>query len=567
MAQHIQVGDLPRITEIARVLAKHGFGHLVRQAGIETPGDEAIDVRMPVGRRIRMVLTDLGPTFVKFGQVLSVRPDIVPRDVMIELQALQNEVPPAPFAAVRAILEEELGGTLEERFLTFDEAPIASASIAQVHRAVLQDGREVAVKVQRPDIERVIRSDVHILYTLARLVTGRIEIPGLYTPVGIVQEFETAIHMELDFVQEAKACEQFRDNFETSSDVQAPQVHSRWSTRRVLVMQLLPGKRISDLHRENVDGRAFMRKLIGSVYEQVFEHGFFHGDPHPGNLLLMPDGAIAFLDFGLTGRLTAEMQDTLINCFVGAVFQDAETVALSIYRAGATEERVDLKRFRSDIERLMTKYHGAKMSELKERASMVEFIETAARFKIRLPPEYAVLARMGSIIDGMATEFLPDVDIVEEVRPLAQKLLTKRFAPERMGTDALKLAQLAQIAVRDVPTQLGQLMLDLQRGNVQIATVDRESPALREEIRHAGFRISMALTILAASVSAAILITPWEPLGLPLRTLFGLFLGITSVVLFAALVLHTLVASAIHPRDLIVRTIAVVRFFFGGSRD
>jgi ubiquinone biosynthesis protein len=567
MAQHIQVGDLPRITEIARVLAKHGFGHRVRQAGIEAPGDEAIDVRMPVGRRIRMVLTDLGPTFVKFGQILSVRPDIVPRDIMLELQALQSEVPPAPFAAVRAILEEELGGTLEERFLTFDEAPIASASIAQVHRAVLQDGREVAVKVQRPDIERVIRSDVHILYTLARLVTGRIEIPGLYTPVGIVQEFETAIHMELDFVQEAKACEQFRDNFETSSDVQAPQVHSRWSTRRVLVMQLLPGKRISDLHRENVDGRAFMRKLIGSVYEQVFEHGFFHGDPHPGNLLLMPDGAIAFLDFGLTGRLTAEMQDTLINCFVGAVFQDAETVALSIYRAGATEERVDLKRFRSDIERLMTKYHGAKLSELKERASMVEFIETAARFKIRLPPEYAVLARMGSIIDGMATEFLPDVDIVEEVRPLAQKLLTKRFAPERMGTDALKLAQLAQIAVRDVPTQLGQLMLDLQRGNVQIATVDRESPALREEIRHAGFRISMALTILAASVSAAILVTPWEPLGLPLRTVFGLFLGMTSVVLFAALVLHTLVASAIHPRDLIVRTIAVVRFFFGGSRD
>jgi ubiquinone biosynthesis protein len=567
MAQHIQVGDLPRITEIARVLVKHGFGHLVRQAGIEAPGDEAIDVRMPVGRRLRMVLTDLGPTFVKFGQVLSVRPDIVPREVMLELQALQSEVPPAPFPAVRAILEEELGGTLEERFLTFDEAPIASASIAQVHRAVLQDGREVAVKVQRPDIERVIRSDVHILYTLARLVTGRIEIPGLYTPVGIVQEFEAAIHMELDFLQEARACEQFRDNFETSSDVQAPQIHSRWSTRRVLVMQLLPGKRISDLHRENVDGRAFMRKLIGAIYEQVFEHGFFHGDPHPGNLLLMPDGAIAFLDFGLTGRLTAEMQDTLINCFVGAVFQDAETVALSIYRAGATEERVDLKRFRSDIERLMTKYHGAKLSELKERASMVEFIETAARFRIRLPPEYAVLARMGSIIDGMATEFLPDVDIVEEVRPLAQKLLTKRFAPERMGTDALKLAQLAQIAVRDVPTQLGQLMLDLQRGNVQIATVDRESPALREEIRHAGFRISMALTILAASVSAAILVTPWEPLGLPLRTVSGLFLGITSLVLFAALVLHMLVASAIHPRDLIVRTIGVVRFFFGGSRD
>jgi ubiquinone biosynthesis protein len=309
-----------------------------------------------------------------------------------------------------------------------------------------------------------------------------------------------------------------------------------------------------------------MRKLITAIYDQVFEHGFFHGDPHPGNLLLMPDGAIAFLDFGLTGRLTAEMQDTLINCFVGAVFQDAETVALSIYRAGATEERVDLKRFRSDIERLMTKYHGAKLSELKERASMVEFIETAARFKIRLPPEYAVLARMGSIIDGMATEFLPDVDIVEEVRPLAQKLLTKRFAPERMGADALKLAQLAQIAVRDVPTQLGQLMLDLQRGNVQIATIDRESPALREEIRHAGFRISMALTILAASVSAAILVTPWEPLGLPLRTVFGLFLGIASLLLFAALVLHTLVATAIHPRDLIVRTIAVVRFFFGGPR-
>lgn len=567
MAEHINVRDLTRIRDIAHVLVKHGFGHVVRQAGLEVQG-EAIGERLPVGRRIRMVLADLGPTFVKLGQVLSVRPDIVPGPVMQELAQLQSSVPPAPFEGIREVLESELSGPLSERFLEFEEQPIASASIAQVHRAVLLDGREVAVKVQRPDIEAKIRSDMHILYSVAQLAQGRIDVPGLYTPVGIVQEFEEAINQELDFIQEARAAERFRDNFMDSDDIVAPRIYTRWSTRRVLVMELLPGKPIITLDRDQVDGQAFMRKLIESIYTQVFEHGFFHGDPHPGNLMLMPDGKVAFLDFGLTGRLTAEMQDTLMNCFVGAVFQDAESVALSIYRAGATDDRVDLKAFKQDIERLMTKYHGASIDQIKERASMVEFVETAARYKIRLPQEYAVLARMGSIVDGMAHQFLPDVDIVSEVRPLAQRLVQQRFAPERVGVDALRLIQLAQIAARDVPTQMGQLMLDLQRGNVQIATRDPESIYLREEIRHAGLRIAMALCTMALAISGAILIAPWNPapFGIPLLAMAGGLVVTTAMMMFLGLLLHTLVAARLHPREIVNRGLGVMRFFFGGSR-
>ena len=196
---HINIRDLGRVRQISAVLARHGFGQLVRQAGLEFDG-EPIDVKMPWARRLRLVLADLGPTFVKLGQVLSVRPDIVPREFIDELEMLQDNVPPAAFDDVRRILEEELGDSVEARFQTFETVPMASASIAQVHRAILADGTEVAVKVQRPGIEEKIRSDLHILYSLAHLAAGRLQIPGLYTPVGIVQEFEAAIHQELDFM-------------------------------------------------------------------------------------------------------------------------------------------------------------------------------------------------------------------------------------------------------------------------------------------------------------------------------------------------------------------------------
>ena len=567
---HIDIRDLGRLREISSVLVRHGFGHLVALAGLEGETVEAAP-DAPFARRLRRVLGELGPTFVKLGQVLSVRPDIVPRAVIDELEHLQDNVPPTVPDAVFAAVEAELGVPIAERFSHFDPIPLASASIAQVHRATLPSGEEVAVKVQRPGIEASIRSDLHILYSLAQLITGRLTLPGLYTPVGIVREFEAAMHQELDFLQEARAATRFRQLFADSPDIVVPRIHEELSTRRLLVMELIDGEpfhRLSDSTDEaRVQGA--MDRLIEATYQQVFEHGFFHGDPHPGNLLVLADGRLAYLDFGLTGQLTVEMRDVVVALFVGLVTSDAETVALTLYRAGATEGKVDLKGFKREVERLMVKYHGATLTELSQTTSLIEFVETAARYRIRLVPEYVVLVRTASILDGIARRLLPQADIVHRVQPFAQRLVGDRLKPDRLSHDALRLLQHAQMAFQDVPLQLNQLMLDLEQGNLEIRTVDGSAEALRAEVRQAGMRVAVGLTAAALTLSGAILLTPLalspELWAVPILIgAVGLVLGLTLIL---AMFAHYLVASRVAPAELRRQALAVLRFFLPPRRD
>ncbi len=559
---HIRVHDLPRVRDVALVLAQHGFGELARIVGVETKTSAA---DAPVAMRIRLALADLGPTFIKLGQVMSVRPDILPAAVLEELATLQDNAPTVDFAAIRALIEEEQGAPLHAVFQSFDETPVASASIAQVHIARLHDGREVAVKVQRPGIEKILRSDLHILYTLAHLVEGQVQVPGLYTPLEIIQEFEVALAGELDFVQEARAAERFKANHAGVARVAVPEVYREFSTRRMLVMERMNGRKLNHIAGGSEEGREAMRRLIESWYLQLFEHGFFHGDPHPGNLMVLDDGSIVFLDFGLTGTLTAEMQDVITSVFTGLVFRDAESVALSIYRAGATRERVDIKAFRGEIQRLMQKYEGASLAHLSTTNSLTEFIELAGRYRIQLPREFAVIARATSIVDGIAKRLLPDVDIVSEVRPLAQRLVAARFGPERMSADALRLLQHAHAAFRDVPTQANQLMLDLEQGRIAITARDPDAEELRMEIRHAAIRISLALCALALALSGSVLIAPWnpEPWGVPVLALAGFGVCGFASLMFMGLAIHWLFATRFHPRDWRRRLLAVVRFFVG----
>ncbi len=560
MAAPISVHDLPRIRDIALTLASHGFGELARIMGIEAGLGES---SVPVGRRVRLALAELGTTFIKLGQVLSVRADLLPAAVIAELCELQDNAPLVPFHAVRAVVEEELGGSLESVFATFDEVPLASASIAQVHAATLHDGREVAVKVQRPGIAEVLRSDVPILYTLARLLEGHLQLPGLHRPVEIVQEFELAIQSELDFLQEARAAERFRTNHKDISGVSVPLVYRDHCTRRVLVMERIRGQKLNAVEGGSDIGRVAMRKFIESWYYQLFEHGFFHGDPHPGNLFVLDDGTLCFLDFGLTGTLTGEMQDVMTDIFAGLVFRDAETVAMAIYRAGATSERVDLKAFKNEIDRLMAKYHGSSWNDIGSRGSLTEFLDVALRFRIQLPREFAIIARAGTLVDGIAKRLLPDADIVEEVRPWAQRLVQRRFGPERITADTLRALQRAQAAFRDLPTQANQFLGDLERGRVTITARDPDSAAMRLELRHAAIRLSLAVCALALAVSGAILLATWAPTpgGVPVVAIVGIGVGMAALGTFCALVMHWLFAWRIQPRRWYRRMITFFRFF------
>jgi len=562
---HINVHDLGRIRDIGMVLVRNGFGQLFQGLPVELPIQTEV-LTLPLAARVRKTLVELGPTFVKLGQTLSVRPDIVPGSFIEELQTLQDNVDPAPFEEIRQILEEGLGTALTEQFQSIDETPLASASIAQVHKAVLRDGRTVAVKVQRPAIEDQIRSDLHILYTLAHLLTGRVSLPGMHTPVGIVQEFDVAINLELDFIQEARAISRFRHNFRTHDQIYAPEVHSQWTTRRVLVMELLEGQRFSELDpAEQEKAEAIMDNVIEATYCQVFEHGFFHGDPHPGNLMRLEDGRLAYLDFGMTGTLTGEMQDTLMSLFVALVYKDSEAVALTLYRAGATEERVDLKGFKREIERLIVKYHGASLETLGEKGTLMDFVEIASRFKIQLVSEYAILARAMSILDGVARRFIPQVDLVAKVGPYAQRLFGQRLGPERLSRDAVRLMQQAQMAVRDVPLQISQLIMDLQTGTLDVGVRDRDAKELRAEIRWAGSRLALALCAGASAMAGATLIAPVTTSmvadDVHMVSTIGLILLLAAGVLFMGLATHALFAARVHPREWPRRMYAVVRFF------
>jgi ubiquinone biosynthesis protein len=568
---HINVHDIGRLTEIAKVLVRNGFGQLAQGLPVDLPS-VAEESDLPFEARVRKTLTELGPTFVKLGQVLSVRPDMISAALMAELESLQDRVPPVGFEAIKTVLEQELGAELGVLFESIEEVPLASASIAQVHRAVLRDGRQVAVKVQRPEIAERIRSDLHILYTLAHLITGRLDLPGFYTPVGIVKEFDAAINMELDFLQEGQAISRFRQYFEKHDGITAPEVYSELSSRRVLVMELMQGQPLSALDPgDEALVEAVMDHVIEATYFQVFEFGFFHGDPHPGNLMRLHDGRLAYIDFGVTGTLTGEMQDTLMSLFVGLVYRDADAVALTLYRAGATDERVDLKGFKREIEKLIVKYHGVSLESLSQKGSLLDFVEIAGRYKIRLVTEYAVLARAMSLLDGVARRFIPSVDLVAKVSPYAQRLFGQRLGPERLSRDAVRLMQQAQVAVRDVPMQVSQLVMDLQTGALELGFRDREADKMRAEIRWAGFRISLALVATGTALTGAVLMAPLASQltfkDIPPLPILGLGLLGSAGALVAGLVGHTFFAARIHPREWIRRGAGVVRFFLPSGRE
>jgi ubiquinone biosynthesis protein len=583
----IQVQDLGRVRDIISVMAKYGFGQLFSGSGLPDPStnidadadadadaDTHADIASsPRAQRLRDALIELGPTWIKLGQVLSVRPDILPTDIMHEFQSLQDRVPPMTMDQVRQVLLEELTMPMEDVFSEFDEEPLGSASIAQVHRARLHDGQEVAIKLQRQGIAKKIRSDMHILYTIASAVEKRLSLPGLHTPSMIVREFDVAITNELDFSQEMRAADRFYRNFKDNDDVVIPRVYPRWSTRRMLCMDLVPGvplKEKMNVDKVTPESRKLAHALMEVAYLQVFEHGFFHGDPHPGNLFVTDDNKIAILDFGLTGSLTGQMQDTIIQAFTSMVFRDADTLAMTIYQSGATTDRVDLRAFRNEIERLMDKYYGMSLEDLTtDKGTMMEVIQTASRFHINVPTEFAVLSRTFGLTEGTLRALLPGVDIVEEVKPYAQRLVAARLSPERVAIDVARAMVQLQGQLKGMPTQLNQVMMDLEAGHIKFTIEDNQARALREEIRMGGLRIALALFASTTTLGALLFLAAWSPapFGIPLFGLFGLVLAMFGSTLFGALGLHVFFArylSLSFWRRILGR---IVRFFSWRRRE
>jgi ubiquinone biosynthesis protein len=320
------------------------------------------------------------------------------------------------------------------------------------------------------------------------------------------------------------------------------------SSKRMLVMELIDGvplqQKIHELEADSPRAHGIAHAIMEATYRQVFDFGFFHGDPHPGNLLVTEDDTLVYLDFGVTGTLTGAMQDTIINAFTSMVFRDPEMLALTVFRAGATKGRVELRDFIEELERKMVAYHGASLDDLANPNTFMEVVEMCTRFKIGLPPEFAVLSRAITLVEGQIRALMPGVDIVDEVKPYAQRLMARRFSPERVAHDAARLMVQAQGHFKDLPTHVNQMLMDLESGNVQIITKNPDSSQLREEIRSAVLRLSMAALASTFTMGAMLFLAAWSPapFGIPIFGLLGIGLLLGGIGLFGALGVHVLFA-------------------------
>ncbi len=559
MARSAPLKDLARAREILTVLVRHGFGEFLGQLPKQIAPDvrETADGERPSGpERAVRVITDLGATFVKLGQILSTRPDILPPDYIDAFAELQDHVPPFPGEEAELIVAQELRQPVDELFAEFQSEPVASASIAQVHRAVLHDGTPVAVKVQRPDIEDRIRSDIHILFRLAETVEGSLQEVGMYPPTAIIQEFERAVTSELDFLQEAHNAEVMRRNLADLEGVCLPAVHRMLSSHRVLTLEWLDGVKLSEAESANLDAQAFMDRVVAATYQQVFVDGFFHADPHPGNLLVGPDGTLCYVDFGLVGQLTRSQQDLLIDLFVAIIFKDAQSVARVCYRAGGSDGRLDLRSFAREADDLFDTYAGMSMDEQPLGTIFTDLVQLTARHRLKLPEEYAMLARAGVTLDGIARLYVAEWNMFETLQPFGMKLAAGRADPTRLSNDALSLASQALIAARDLPLQLDQIIMDLERGSLKVRTENETLKDLTSAVRRVG--TSMLLTVGASAllISAAVLTAGTEAnlFGFPFMKFISALAIFTSLSaasgLVGALMFQMVISGRIQSRVL-----------------
>ncbi|MCG8557733.1 MAG: AarF/UbiB family protein [Proteobacteria bacterium] len=507
------VRDLDRLRQIVTVLARHGFGEVVQRAGLSALASRSpvttSDSQVSVGARIRLVLQDLGPSFVKLGQIASTRPDLLPPDVIAELQKLQDEVPPVPFAELKVELEEQLGGSVSEVFEVFEESPLASASIGQAHQAKLSGPEgpiDVVVKIQRPNIRAVIERDIDLLYWLAHAIERSMPESRIYCPVRMVSEFDRAISSECDYGQEADNAERFRANFATTPSVTFPSVFRQASSKKVLTLSFLPGRNVFEAVREGASGEVIARNALAVMMKMIFEHGFFHADPHPGNVLIQGDPSspvIGLIDLGLVGRLSPKLRDKTIDLVLAAAREDHRAVVDALCSIGTATKPLDRDGLEARVAQLSHKYVGKQLKDLELSSLVRDLASTASQFGLEIPPDFLLVARALTMVEGIGKQIHPQLDVLEEIKPYFTELLLRRYAPEKISGDLLRMAGQLTSAASDVPAYTQEVLHDLRQGRLSFQV---HNPSLNQVADRLGRRVFSGLVASALIGSGAFLI-------------------------------------------------------------
>lgn len=488
-AARTAIKDVGRLRQIASVLVRHGLGHVVESWNLQDKFLLGLMVpQTPVGMkqkslpaRVTEATQQLGPTFVKLGQILSTRPDLIPQEFCDALATLQDQVLPIEAEAARKVIRDSTGRDVDDIFAEFDDEPLACASIAQVHTARLRTGEEVVVKVQRPGIRATIESDLHILYFAARQLEATIPEAQAFDPVSITREFEKAIIRELDFTYEADHLQRFDRNFEDDPGAHIPKLYREYSTSHVMVMERLKGCKITEGAQHGHDMEAVAKNAVRVLFTMVFEHGFFHGDLHPGNVFILEGGRMGLIDFGLVGRMTPTMKDMMADLLMAIVTSDYEGVARSFYEICIRRGPVNYGEFESDVIELMERYFSHKtLAEVDFGAFIRDLVEGAIRHNVTVPPDYTMFFKAIMTVEGIGKAIAPDLDLIGECQPYVEKLILARYSPERVMKSAADTLQAFARFGRQFPITAHQFLSQIEDGKLSIGVEHQQLEQLEK---------------------------------------------------------------------------------------
>ncbi len=520
------IKNVTRLRQILTVFMRHGFSDFIAHLGLDhvIPFHKSQPPAEPAqqARNIRVALEELGPTFIKLGQTLAGRPDLVPLDYRQEFRKLHSQVTAFSADEVVAQIEAELSCKVETIFTTFDRTPLAAASIAQVHQATLADGTDVVVKIQRPGIEPVIETDLGILYWLATLVDRTLPDFRVYNPVGIVDEFFTSMKLELDFLAEARNTDQMQHFFEDDDSIVIPDIYWDLSTKRILTMKRITGIKLEDKQRlldAGIDLEWITHQTVQAFFSQLFKLGTFHADLHAGNILALSHNRIALIDFGNVGRLPKRLTEDLGEIFLALVAQDFERVASVYASLGETDPAFDLTAFQRDVERILTPTYGLNIADVKIAELFIALSAVSQKHKVRFPRDLVLLFRSIIALESLCRELNPELNLTQEASQFAQDLVRTRFSPTNLVRDLSGVTRDVNRLLKLLPGRANDLFQQLSRREFSIET---RNPLLIRGLLRATHRLMIGL-ILASMLLSSALITAHH-VG---PSLFGIsFLGL-----------------------------------------
>lgn len=513
MSLQTRVNYINRYREIAMQFSKSGLGFLIEEIGLDRvislpkrilmrqQNNEVLE--KTYAERIRIFIEEMGTTFIKLGQIASTRADLLPPDLIKELEKLQSHVAPFPAAEARRLIEESLEAPIDKLFMIFDDEPVGSASIGQVHRAMLHTGEDVAVKIQRPNIEKTVRTDLEILRHLAVLAESNLEWARNYQVTDMIEEFSDALINELDYTIEARNVERIGKTHNNDSKIKIPEIYWEYSTKNVMVMDFIKGipvNHVETLDEMNIDRSEVADTLAKAIFQQIFEEGYFHGDPHPGNVSVLEDGTLVFLDFGMIGRLTSDLKNNFGSLLISLMRKDSAGVVKAIVKMGVVPSDVSMRDLNREAEIMRDKYYDVPLAKLNFSDAVNDLFGIANKYKIKLPQDFTILAKTLLTLESVVSQLDPDFSIMDVAEPFGKALMLERYNPKNLLNFQIDEVQQLANELREVTENVHTFSKGLKNQNLPIEIDVKGRSQFSKHLDRVINRLSFSIVLLAFSI-------------------------------------------------------------------